>query len=99
MKNINRLCVSAYVKGQAAIKAAGQKVRDRARQVVEDESGMEIIAIILILAIVIALIVIFRKQLADIINKIFGKVAGDTNAALTGDETSAPDTVTPVTFK
>lgn len=74
MENINRLCVSAYVKGQAALKAAGQKVRDRARQVVEDESGMEIIAIVLILVIVVALVVIFRKNIMALINAAWDKI-------------------------
>lgn len=90
MENINRLCVSAYVKGQAAIKAAGQKVRDSARQVVEDESGMEIIAIVLILVIVVALVVIFRKNIMNLINAAWNKIFhpendASTSAVQTGD--------------
>ena len=40
----------------------------------EDESGVGVVEIILIMVVLIALIVIFRDQLTEIVEKIFGGI-------------------------
>lgn len=53
----------------------GLQVKEKIEKLCKDESGeTNIIAIILILAIVIALAIIFRNQLTGLFNKIWGSL-------------------------
>ena len=52
-----------------ALKGAGQ-----------DERGIGVVEVILILVVLIGLVVIFRDQLTTIVNAIFSRVAEDANA-------------------
>ena len=101
MNAFSKFCAYAYLSAVNALEGARQKVRKTVEEVAKDESGMEIIAVILILAVVIALVVIFRKNIANIVNAIFGQITQDTNAALNGDGGSATPSAVPsaVQFK
>lgn len=46
----------------------------------EDNSGVGVVEVILILVVLIGLVVIFRDQLTVIINGIFERITTDTNA-------------------
>ena len=76
MSKLNKLYTSAYVKASWA----GNKIRNRADEVVKDESGMEIIAVVLIIVIVIALAVAFRGYITDFFKKIWEKIFGDAQS-------------------
>lgn len=53
---------------------------DRLNKLLKDESGeANIIAIILVLAIVIALAIIFRTQLSNLFNQIWGSIFDDVD--------------------
>ncbi len=45
-----------------------------------DDRGIGVVEVILILVVLIGLVVIFRDQLTGIANNIFGRIAEDTNA-------------------
>lgn len=56
------------------------KAKHSALKMLKNERGeANIIAIILVLAIVIALAVIFRKQLSDLFNKIWGSLFSEVD--------------------
>lgn len=47
-------------------------------QVLEDNSGMSVIELLLILVVIIALILIFKNQLTDLVNTIFEKITSES---------------------
>ena len=77
MEKLNNACLAAYVYGKSAACSFGRSVKNRVKGVANDESGMEIIAIVLILVVVIGLVIIFREKIfkffGDIWDAIFGK--------------------------
>lgn len=44
----------------------------------EDNSGMSVIELLLILVVIIALILIFKNQLTDLVNTIFEKITSES---------------------
>jgi Flp pilus assembly pilin Flp len=44
-----------------------------------DESGMGTVEVILIIVVLIGLVIIFKKQINDLVNKIFKKITSDSN--------------------
>ena len=46
----------------------------------DDNKGVGVVEVILILVVLIGLVVIFREQLTGIVNSIFGRIAEDANA-------------------
>ncbi|MBO4872902.1 MAG: hypothetical protein J5496_05765 [Lachnospiraceae bacterium] len=49
-------------------------VKEALRRFGADESGVGVVEIILILVVLIALVVIFKEQLTEIVNSIFGGI-------------------------
>lgn len=47
------------------------------------QEGIGVIEIILILVIIIGLVLIFREQITDILNKIFSSISGDVDTIIT----------------
>lgn len=45
----------------------------------KDESGMGTVEVILIIVVLIGLVIIFKKQINDLVNKIFKKITSDSN--------------------
>ena len=54
----------------------GRKIKDAAN----DNSGIGVVEVILILVVLIGLVVIFRDQLTTLITGIFGRITEDANA-------------------
>lgn len=48
----------------------------------QDETGMGTVEIILIMVVLIGLVVIFKKQLNDLVKKIFQKINKDSNSII-----------------
>lgn len=44
-----------------------------------DESGMGTVEIILIIVVLIGLVIVFKKQINDLVTKIFKKITNDSN--------------------
>ena len=78
MDKFNYACTYVYVRSTNALQSAAAKLRERVDKVVNDESGMEIIAVILILVIVLGIAVVFREQITTFVNKIFKRIGEDT---------------------
>ncbi len=47
-----------------------------------DESGMGTVEVILIIVVLIGLVVIFKKQLNDLVKKVFQKITSDSNSII-----------------
>ena len=46
----------------------------------KDEQGITPVEIILILVVLISLVIIFKKQLTNLVNKIFSKITSQSNS-------------------
>lgn len=57
-------------------------VKERLKEAREDNRGIAVIEIILILVIILGLILIFRKNLKEMIDKIFKQINGDRDKIL-----------------
>ena len=47
-----------------------------------DETGMGTVEIILIIVVLIGLVIIFKKQLNDLVKKVFQKISSDSNSII-----------------
>lgn len=70
----NKVCYYLEVKKMLA--------KERWHEVKEDNRGIAVIEIILILVIILGLILIFRKNLKEMIDKIFKEINGDRDEIL-----------------
>ncbi|MCI8835979.1 MAG: hypothetical protein HFH24_11535 [Ruminococcus sp.] len=48
-------------------------------QILQDNSGMSVIELLLILVVMIALILIFKNQLINLVNTIFQKITSESS--------------------
>ena len=60
-----------------AIVSVLRRIRESFTDAGSDDRGIGVVEVILILVVLIGLVVIFRDQLTDIINSIFGRIAED----------------------
>ncbi len=49
---------------------------------ISDEDGMGTVEVILIIVVLIGLVIIFKKQLNDLVKKIFETITSETNTVL-----------------
>ena len=56
------------------------RIRESFVRVGDDDRGIGVVEVILILVVLIGLVVIFRDQLTNIMNGIFGRISEDANA-------------------
>lgn len=47
---------------------------------IREEDGMGTVEIILIIVVLISLVIIFKKQLTDLVNNIFEKIVSQSNS-------------------
>ena len=59
-------------------------MRETARDFMSDETGMGTVEIILIIVVLIGLVIIFKKQLNDLVKKGFQKISSDSNSIISG---------------
>ena len=59
-------------------------MRETARDFMRDEAGMGTVEIILIIVVLIGLVIIFKKQLNDLVKKVFQKISSDSNSIISG---------------
>ncbi|MCR5812457.1 MAG: hypothetical protein K6G34_13930 [Lachnospiraceae bacterium] len=57
-------------------------MRETARDFIRDEAGMGTVEIILIIVVLIGLVIIFKKQLNDLVKKVFQKISSDSNSII-----------------
>lgn len=50
----------------------------RGYSVLQDNSGMSVVELLLILVVIIALVLIFKTQLTDLVNTIFEKITSES---------------------
>ena len=56
----------------------------------KDESGMGTVEIILIIVVLIGLVIVFKKQINDLVTKIFKKITTDSNRMSGWDGSRSP---------
>lgn len=54
-------------------------MREAVKQFWRDESGMGTVEIILIIVVLIGLVIVFKKQINDLVTKIFKKITSESN--------------------
>ena len=59
-------------------------MRETARDFMSDETGMGTVEIILIIVVLIGMVIIFKKQLNDLVKKVFQKISSDSNSIISG---------------
>ncbi len=59
-----------------------QKIKDTWKGLLEDQSGIGVVEIILILVIIIGLVLIFKNEITSIINSAFDSIKSDSGAIL-----------------
>ncbi len=72
---MSKLSTMLYLKALSAKEKLGKAIKS-------ERGDTNIIALVLILAVVIALVVIFRKYLGQLFETIWGKMTGDVSEAL-----------------
>lgn len=55
-----------------------------------DESGMGTVEIILIIVVLIGLVIVFKKQINDLVTKIFKKITTDSNQIIGWKASGSP---------
>lgn len=50
------------------------------RDFIKEEDGMGTVEVILIIVVLIGLVIIFKKQMTDIVNNIFTKISSQSNS-------------------
>ena len=60
-----------------AIICALRKIREGVLPVADDDRGIGVVEVILILVVLIGLVVIFRDRLTAIVDTVFGRIAED----------------------
>lgn len=53
---------------------------DHVRAFLEEEDGVGVVEIILILVVLISLVLIFKSQLTSLVNNIFSKITSQSNS-------------------
>ena len=61
-------------------------MRETVRDFIRDEAGMGTVEIILIIVVLIGLVIIFKKQLNDLVKKVFQKISSDSNSIISAAE-------------
>ena len=56
-----------------------QVIRDFRTDVLEDESGIGVIEVILILLVLVGLVIIFKEQIINLARSIFTNITGQVN--------------------
>jgi len=56
------------------MRMAGQRIKER----LEDEQGIGVVEVILILVVLIGLVIIFKSQLTSLVNTIFEKITSES---------------------
>lgn len=63
------------------IQVIGLYIRQKTRegiQILKDDSGLSVIEMLLILVVIIALVLIFKTQLINLVNTIFDKITSES---------------------
>ena len=55
-----------------------QKEAEKIKNILKDQSGMSVIELLLILVVIIALVLIFKNQLTDLVNTSFEKITSES---------------------
>lgn len=61
------------------LKRIKMNMEQRIWELVHDESGMGVVEIILITIVLVGLVIIFKKQITNVVNDILSKMSGQAN--------------------
>ena len=69
--------------GKAEIDTGGENMNaviENIQEFIEEEDAVGVVEIILILVVLISLVIIFKKQLTDLVNSILSKITKQSNS-------------------
>ena len=55
------------------------KIKNEIREFIRDESGASVLEVVLLLVVAVSMVLIFKKQITDLVNNIFKKVSNNAN--------------------
>ena len=61
------------------MKKGCEEMREELRNYMADESGIGVVEIVLILVVLIGLVIIFKEQLTNLVEKIFEKITSESS--------------------
>ena len=79
IKRKQRMLVCRIREKGEGLKDGLGKIRKRGKAILKDTSGISTIEMLLILVVIIALILIFKNQLIDLVNTIFDKITSESS--------------------
>lgn len=56
-----------------------KKLANHGIQIIQDDTGLSVIELLLILVVIIALVLIFKSQLTNLVNTIFRKITTESS--------------------
>ena len=72
--------MNCFVKNREGEELMKEKIKNVMKHFAEDDKGVGVVELILILVVLIGLVVIFREQLTSIIGDIFERIASESGA-------------------
>ncbi len=78
MRNFIKTEEEVRVVEKEGVKRKVKRKITEARQILREESGMSVIELLLILVVIIALVLIFKNQLINLVNTIFDKITSES---------------------
>ena len=76
-KNIMKTAVKENKKNKMAVLC--RKVKENIKNLLQDEDGMGVVEIVLIIVVLIGLVIIFKSQITALVNKLLSKMSSQAN--------------------
>ena len=89
MAKINEAFTFLCLSSMRMLKMAGNKIKDRVDEVRRDESGIEVVAVVLILVIVLGLVIIFKNNIKDLLQSLWEKILSDRDEVTGGSSSGS----------
>lgn len=89
MAKINEAFTFLCLSSMRMLKMAGNKIKDRVDEVRRDESGIEVVAVVLILVIVLGLVIIFKNNIKDLLQSLWEKIFSDRDEVTGGSSSGS----------
>lgn len=79
---IRRICVIAHLTQARYMKTCAEKriiMKEDIKKFWQDEDGMGVVEIVLIIVVLIGLVIIFKSQITALVNKLLSKMSSQAN--------------------
>lgn len=89
---MNKKLIGAYLYSQSKFQQWKEKTVERVKEVFADETGdVNVVAIVVLIGVAVLLAVVFKDQIAGLLETLFGTISGNaTNAVNTAPGSNPP---------